>query len=162
LEGHWEDEFGILLRQRQRHVVSSPMPVSGGSDGSDEDRRNGHEEASKSGDEGQDSGVMDLFHRQDTLEVRLPWDTAADEEDVNVEVGTDLVFLEISEPKVAEGVVSIGVVFAIISKNISQVRRNLVVEVSQSMLRIKSEGNGNDHRMGLPFPTAKVSEDCLG
>ena len=74
----------------------------------------------------------------------LPWDTAADEEDVNVEVGTDLVFLEISEPKVAEGVVSIGVVFAIISKNISQVRRNLVVEVSQSMLRIKSEGNGND------------------
>ena len=55
-----------------------------------------------------------------------------------------MVFLEISEPKVAEGVVSIGVVFAIISKNISQVRRNLVVEVSQSMLRIKSEGNGND------------------
>ena len=63
----------------------------------------------------------------------LPGNATADEEDVNVEVRTHLVVLELAQPKVLESVVAVRVVFAIIAKNVPEGGGNLVVKTAKSI-----------------------------
>jgi len=88
--------------------------------------------------------MVNLFHGQNTLEIRLPRDTAADKQNVDVDVGANLIVPELAEPKILKSVVAIGIVFAIISENVFLEGRNLIVKAAKAVLRIEGKRDGND------------------
>ena len=74
----------------------------------------------------------------------LPRDTAADEQNVDVDVGANLIVPELAEPKVLESMVAIGIVFAVSSENVFFEGRNLIVKAAKAVLRIEGKRDGND------------------
>ena len=74
----------------------------------------------------------------------LPRDSSANKQNVDIEVGTDLVVAELSEPQVLKGVGTVGVVDAVVTENVSHVVGNLAKQTAKSILGIIGKRNGDD------------------
>ena len=55
-----------------------------------------------------------------------------------------MVVFQLAEPEVLEGVVAVGVIFAIIAENILQRTGDRIIKTTESMTGVVGEGNGNN------------------
>ena len=72
-----------------------------------------------------------------------------------------MVVSQLSEPKVLEGVVSIGIVFAVIAENVGHVAGNRVVKTAKSMHGFISKRNGDDLKEKMNLVRKKMDDEHL-